>query len=69
MKAAVFREVKKPLSIEEVQIDKPGPHEVLIRTVAAGICHSDLHFITPPRLCSDTSPQASWKPWAPRCVT
>ena len=23
---------------------KPGPHEVLIRTVAAGVCHSDLHF-------------------------
>ena len=45
MKAAVLREVKKPLSIEEVEISKPGPHEVLIRTVAAGICHSDLHFV------------------------
>ncbi|MDB5445126.1 MAG: adhI [Phenylobacterium sp.] len=45
MKAAVLREVGKPLQIEDVQIDKPGPHEVLIRTVAAGVCHSDLHFI------------------------
>ena len=45
MKAAVLREVKKPLSIEDVQINKPGPHEVLIRTVAAGVCHSDLHFV------------------------
>ncbi|MGH6986406.1 MAG: Zn-dependent alcohol dehydrogenase [Caulobacteraceae bacterium] len=45
MKAAVLREVKKPLSIEDVQIGKPGPHEVLIRTAAAGVCHSDLHFI------------------------
>src|SRR5690349_3347164 len=45
MKAAVLREVGKPLEIEQVQIDKPGPHEVLIRTVAAGVCHSDLHFI------------------------
>src|SRR3954471_5604018 len=45
MKAAVLREVGQPLQIEQVQISKPGPHEVLIRTVAAGVCHSDLHFI------------------------
>lgn len=45
MKAAVLREVGQPLQIEEVQISKPGPHEVLIRTVAAGVCHSDLHFV------------------------
>jgi S-(hydroxymethyl)glutathione dehydrogenase/alcohol dehydrogenase len=45
MKAAVLREVGKPLTIENIQINKPGPHEVLIRTVAAGVCHSDLHFI------------------------
>ncbi|MDZ4318412.1 MAG: Zn-dependent alcohol dehydrogenase [Phenylobacterium sp.] len=45
MKAAVLREVGKPLQIEDVQINKPGPREVLIRTVAAGLCHSDLHFM------------------------
>ncbi len=45
MKAAVLREVGKPLLIENVQINKPGPHEVLIRTAAAGVCHSDLHFV------------------------
>ena len=45
MKAAVLREVGKPLQIEDVQINKPGPHEVLIRTMAAGVCHSDLHFV------------------------
>ncbi|MBW3558946.1 MAG: Zn-dependent alcohol dehydrogenase [Proteobacteria bacterium] len=45
MKAAVLRQVGQPLAIEEVAIGKPGPHEVLIRTAAAGICHSDLHFI------------------------
>jgi S-(hydroxymethyl)glutathione dehydrogenase/alcohol dehydrogenase len=45
MKAAVLREVGKPLTIEDVKINKPGPHEVLIRTVAAGVCHSDLHFV------------------------
>ena len=45
MKAAVLREVRTPLQIENVQINKPGPHEVLVRTAAAGVCHSDLHFI------------------------
>ncbi|WP_426031799.1 Zn-dependent alcohol dehydrogenase [Caulobacter sp. DWP3-1-3b2] len=45
MKAAVLREVGQPLQIEDVSIGKPGPHEVLIRTKAAGVCHSDLHFI------------------------
>ncbi|MGB7298213.1 MAG: Zn-dependent alcohol dehydrogenase [Burkholderiaceae bacterium] len=45
MKAAVLREVGKPLTIEDVEIDKPKGHEVLIRTAAVGVCHSDLHFI------------------------
>jgi S-(hydroxymethyl)glutathione dehydrogenase/alcohol dehydrogenase len=45
MKAAVLREVRQPLQIENVQIGKPGPREVLIRTACAGVCHSDLHFI------------------------
>lgn len=44
MKAAVFREINQPMEIEEVQLSKPGPREVLIRTAAAGVCHSDLHF-------------------------
>ncbi|MDB2416312.1 Zn-dependent alcohol dehydrogenase [Pseudomonadales bacterium] len=44
MKAAVFREVNAPMEIEEVTVSKPGPREVLIRTKAAGICHSDMHF-------------------------
>jgi S-(hydroxymethyl)glutathione dehydrogenase/alcohol dehydrogenase len=45
MKAAVLHEVNKPLVIEDVAINKPGPHEVLVRTAFAGLCHSDLHFI------------------------
>ncbi|OAO01391.1 alcohol dehydrogenase [Sphingomonadales bacterium EhC05] len=45
MKAAVLVEAGKPLEIEDVVISKPGPHEVLIRTAACGLCHSDLHFI------------------------
>jgi S-(hydroxymethyl)glutathione dehydrogenase/alcohol dehydrogenase len=45
MKAAVLHAYRAPLSIEDVEIDKPGPGEVLTRTVASGICHSDLHVI------------------------
>ena len=45
MKAAVLRKIGEPLLIEEVLIDKPGPREVLVRTAAAGVCHSDLHFV------------------------
>jgi S-(hydroxymethyl)glutathione dehydrogenase/alcohol dehydrogenase len=45
MKAALMREFNKPLVIENIQIDKPGPREVLVRTVATGVCHSDLHCI------------------------
>jgi S-(hydroxymethyl)glutathione dehydrogenase/alcohol dehydrogenase len=45
MKAAVLYQARTPLVIEQVNIDKPGPHEVLIRTAACGLCHSDLHFI------------------------
>ncbi|MFY7835929.1 MAG: Zn-dependent alcohol dehydrogenase [Novosphingobium sp.] len=45
MKAAVLIEPGKPLEIQNLSVAKPGPHEVLIRTAACGLCHSDLHFI------------------------
>ncbi len=45
MKAAVLTEANTPLSIEDVEIEKPKRHEVLLRTAFAGLCHSDLHFI------------------------
>jgi S-(hydroxymethyl)glutathione dehydrogenase/alcohol dehydrogenase len=45
MKAAVLHEIGTPLVIEDIAIDKPAPREVLIRTGAVGVCHSDLHFI------------------------
>ncbi|MCE2406479.1 MAG: Zn-dependent alcohol dehydrogenase [Pseudomonadales bacterium] len=44
MKAAVFREVNRPMEVEEVELAEPGPREVVVRTKAAGVCHSDLHF-------------------------
>jgi S-(hydroxymethyl)glutathione dehydrogenase/alcohol dehydrogenase len=45
MKAAVMRANNAPLVIEEVRIDDPGPGEVLLKTKASGICHSDLTVI------------------------
>jgi S-(hydroxymethyl)glutathione dehydrogenase/alcohol dehydrogenase len=44
-KAAVFRKVHEPLTIEAVEIDKPWGREVLVRTAATGVCHSDLHVV------------------------
>ncbi len=45
VKAAVFRKVHEPVAIETVEIDQPWPREVLVRTVATGVCHSDLHVV------------------------
>ena len=45
MKAAVLIQAGQPLAIEDLSVDNPGPHEVLVRTAACGLCHSDLHFI------------------------
>ena len=45
MKAAVLFKPKQPLQIEDVTVSNPAAHEVLIRTVAVGVCRSDLHFV------------------------
>src|SRR5215213_16512 len=45
MKAAVFRTPHALLNIEDVDIDAPQSNEVLVRTVASGVCHSDLHYV------------------------
>jgi Zn-dependent alcohol dehydrogenase len=46
MKAAVLREIGAPLRLEDVELDEPGPGEVCVRIEAAGVCHSDLHYMT-----------------------
>ncbi len=45
MKAAIFHGPQAPLTIEQVEIDAPGPREIVVQTVASGVCHSDLHFV------------------------
>ena len=44
MKAAIVREYKEPLQIEETETPVPGLDEVLIKVQACGVCHSDLHI-------------------------
>ena len=46
MRAAVLREIGAPLRVEDVELDEPGPGEVAVRIEAAGVCHSDLHYMT-----------------------
>jgi alcohol dehydrogenase, propanol-preferring len=43
MKAAVVREFRKPLTIEEVEVPQPGAGHVLVKIEACGVCHTDLH--------------------------
>lgn len=44
MDAVVLREPGRPVGVETVLLDAPGPEEVLVRVAAAGVCHSDLHL-------------------------
>jgi D-arabinose 1-dehydrogenase-like Zn-dependent alcohol dehydrogenase len=44
MKAAVLREIGKPLRIEDVPVPQIGPDEVLVETRTCGICRTDLHI-------------------------
>jgi S-(hydroxymethyl)glutathione dehydrogenase / alcohol dehydrogenase len=45
MRAAVLETAPGDLVIDEIAVGDVGPREVLVRTVAAGLCHSDLHFM------------------------
>ena len=53
IKAAVLNQMgikppyaaSRPLSVEEIELDPPGPGEVLVKIAAAGLCHSDLSAI------------------------
>ena len=45
-KAAVAWEAKKPLSIEEVDLEGPRAGEVLVEVMATGICHTDAYTLS-----------------------
>src|SRR5207342_2352261 len=46
MKAAVVRKFGAPLTIDELPVPTPGYGEVLVKIVATGVCHTDLHAAT-----------------------
>lgn len=50
--AAVLRDAAGPYSIERVELADPGPDEVLVRVVGAGMCHTDVlprsRMVAPP---------------------
>jgi len=43
MRAAVLEAFGKPLVVQDVELDEPKGHEVLVRLVACGVCHTDLY--------------------------
>lgn len=53
MRAAVLDQMRqpqpyaksRPISVETVELDSPGPGEVLVKMAAAGLCHSDLSIV------------------------
>lgn len=42
-RAALLNEAGTPVSVEDIVLDPPGPGEVMVRLVASGVCHTDLH--------------------------
>ena len=43
MKAAVVHGFGRPLTIDDITIPDPGPGELLVKVIACGVCHTDLH--------------------------
>ncbi|MGJ9372574.1 zinc-binding dehydrogenase [Nesterenkonia sp. CF4.4] len=43
--AAVLREIDQPMRVEQIQLSEPGDEELLVEIEAAGVCHSDLHYL------------------------
>ncbi|MES2810351.1 MAG: alcohol dehydrogenase AdhP [Bacteroidota bacterium] len=43
MKAAVIHQFGQPLQIEEMPVKEPGENQVLVKVIACGVCHTDLH--------------------------
>lgn len=43
MKAAVVKQFKEKLELQDVPKPKPGHKEILVHIQACGVCHTDLH--------------------------
>jgi len=43
MHAAIVEQFGKPLSLLELDVPSPGASQILVKTEACGVCHTDLH--------------------------
>ena len=50
-RAAVLRAPGAPLEVRKVLLDPPGPAEILVRVDAAGVCHTDQHYMSGDLVC------------------
>jgi len=46
MKAAVVHAFGQPLQIEQLPVPEPGIHQILVKVIASGVCHTDLHAVS-----------------------
>ena len=44
-RGVVYAEADAAAAVEELTVEPPGPREVLVRVLACGLCHSDLHVV------------------------
>ena len=44
VRAVIAAAVKAPVTIETITVPDPGPGEALVRVLACGVCHTDLHY-------------------------
>ena len=44
-RAALFHAPGTPLEVREIDLEEPGPRDVLVRMAATGVCGSDLHLV------------------------
>ncbi len=48
-RVVVLPKEQAPLRVEEVRLPDPGPHQVVVKQFASGVCHSQLHQMHRPR--------------------
>ena len=44
VRGVVATAAKAPVTVETVTVPDPGPGEALVRVLACGVCHTDLHY-------------------------
>src|SRR5437763_7500333 len=44
VRGVVAAAAKAPVTVETISVPDPGPGEALVRVLACGVCHTDLHY-------------------------